>query len=242
MILDLNLTAGNTKISDLGGTVEISVPYTPKANEDMAHKVVWFIADDGTITPCEGTYNAATKTFDFKTSHFSTYVLTDFPFGDVSTSYWAYSQIAWAYNNGYMNGNSATTFNPMGSVTRQQLWMVLARLSGETPADMTAAKDWAVASKISDGTNPTNTVSRQQMAAMLYRYAQLKGYDTTKTADLTKFPDSASVASYASAAMSWAVASGIISGTSAGTLNPAGTTTRAQFAVMLSRFCQNVAK
>ena len=157
-------------------------------------------------------------------------------FSDVPETYWAYDEIEWAYDNGYVNGTSASTFAPGASISRQQVWMILARLSGGSPADMAAAREWAMANDISDGTNPGNAVTRQQLAALLFRFAQANGYDSGDRAALTGFPDAGSVASYAVEALQWATASGILNGTSQGTLNPAGTATRAQFAVMLYRF------
>ena len=162
-------------------------------------------------------------------------------FIDVPDGYWAEDAIAWAYENGCMNGNTAVTFNPNGTVSRQQLWMILARLSGYNPAAMAEAKSWAVDIGISDGTVPGGAVSRQQLVTILYRYAVRMGYQTDRTADLTAYPDHASVAAYAKDAMSWSVANSIVGGTTQGTLNPAGTATRAQFAVILSRFCENIA-
>ena len=127
-------------------------------------------------------------------------------------------------------------------MTRQQLWMILARLSGYQPADFAEAKVWAVDNGISDGTVPGNAVSRQQLVTILYRYAARMGYKTTGAADLTVFPDHASVAAYATDAMAWSVANNIVGGTTQGTLNPTGTATRAQFAVILYRFCENIVK
>ena len=161
-------------------------------------------------------------------------------FTDVPNGYWAEDAIAWAYENGYMNGNTAVTFNPEGTVSRQQLWMILARLSGYNPATMAEAKSWAVDNGISDGTAPGGAVSRQQLVTILYRYAVRMGYQTDRTADLTVYPDHAGVAAYAKDAMSWSVANSIVGGTTQGTLNPSGTATRAQFAVILSRFCENI--
>ena len=160
----------------------------------------------------------------------------DMDFADVAPSFWAYSQIRWAFEKGYMNGTSATTFNPGGTVSRQQVWMILARMSGAAPADMAAAKTWAVNNGISDGTNPGGAVSRQQLVALLYRFADLSGYDISARADLSGYPDRASLASYASDAMAWAVAHGIIGGTVQGTLNAAGASNRAQLVVILWRF------
>ena len=161
-------------------------------------------------------------------------------FDDVPASFWAYDEIAWAYDNGYVNGTSAATFSPNSSITRQQVWMILARLSGTDPARMAAAREWAMANNISDGTNPGNAVTRQQLVALLYRYAQMMGYDNGAREALTDFPDAGTVSGYAQEPMQWSVANGIVAGTSAGTLNPAGTATRAQFAVILYRFWDQV--
>ena len=161
-------------------------------------------------------------------------------FIDVPDGYWAEDAIDWAFEKGYMNGTSADTFNPGGDVSRQQLWMILARLSGQRPADMAEARSWAVDNGVSDGTFPGRAVSRQQLVTILYRYAARMGYKTSGAADLTRFPDHASVAAYARDAMSWSVANDIVGGTAQGTLNSTGTATRAQFAVILSRFCENI--
>ena len=163
------------------------------------------------------------------------------PFDDVGENYWAYNEISWAYENGYMSGTAATTFNPGGTVSRQQVWMILARMAGEDPADMAAAKAWAVANGISDGTNPGGAVTRQQLAALLYRYAALFGYDVSvgENTNILSYTDVAQVSEYAIPAMQWACGAGIIAGTGDGsTLSPQGTATRAQLAVMLMRFCE----
>ena len=89
---------------------------------------------------------------------------------------------------------------------------------------------------------PNDTITREQMAAILYRYAQYKGCDTTAKADLSKFADAAQVGSYAVEAIRWANAEGLVSGTSDTTLTPGGSATRAQAAVILTRFCQNIVK
>lgn len=162
-----------------------------------------------------------------------------FPFADAAGS-WARDAIAWAYENGYMNGVSAAAFQPDGTITRQQLWMILARLNGQNPANMAEARQWAMSSGVSDGTNGANAMTRQQMVTFLYRYGQQKGYALTGAADLGRFPDSGTVSGYAQAPFAWAVENGIVSGTSQGTLNPGGSATRAQFAVILQRFYANI--
>lgn len=175
-----------------------------------------------------------------------TYKLANAPaaqpaFSDVPNTYWAAEAIQWASENGYMMGNSAYTFNPEGRITRQQMWMIMARMAGASPADFTAARSWAIGNNISDGSNPGNSVTRQQMVAILFRYAQLMGFSTSGGTDLTAFPDQGSVASYAQEALQWSVGNGIVGGTADGRLNPGGTATRAQFATILQRFYANVA-
>lgn len=156
---------------------------------------------------------------------------------DVSRDYWAAPYIAWAYQRGVMNGTGNGNFSPSGLTTRQQLWMVLARLSGEKPANMAEAKAWAVRSGVSDGTNPGASLTRQQLVAMLYRYAQLKGYSVSTTGELGNYKDARNVSSYAQQAMAWAIGNGIVTGTTDLRLNPQGTASRSHFAAMMFRFC-----
>ena len=161
------------------------------------------------------------------------------PFTDVAEDHWAVREISWALENGYMNGTSAAAFHPSGTVSRQQVWMILSRMAGADPADMAAAKAWAVANGISDGTNPGGAVTRQQLAALLYRFAVQNGYDVSigENTNLLSYTDFANLSEYAVPAMQWACGAGIINGTGDGsTLSPQGTATRAQLAVMLYRW------
>ena len=161
------------------------------------------------------------------------------PFTDVAEDHWAVREISWALENGYMNGTSAAAFHPSGTVSRQQVWMILSRMAGADPADMAAAKAWAVANGISDGTNPGGAVTRQQLAALLYRFAVQNGYDVSigENTNLLSYTDFANLSEYAVPAMQWACGAGIITGTGDGsTLSPQGTATRAQLAVMLYRW------
>ena len=162
-------------------------------------------------------------------------------FEDIGEDHTFVNEIEWAYEEGYVKGIGEDTYNPSASISRQQLWMVLSRHAEEDAENMVDAKDWAVEQGLSDGTDPGAAISRQQMVTMLYRYAQLMGYDTSVKADLAAYPDAANVADYAVDAMAWAVANGIINGTTVGTLNPAGNTTRGAFAAILYRFCEKVA-
>ncbi len=159
-------------------------------------------------------------------------------FSDVSSSHWASAEISWAAEKGIMQGVGDGVFAPERTVTRQQLWMVMARIDGSDPADMAAACAWAKNSSVSDGTRPGNSLTRQQMVAILYRYAQLKDCSVAGAADTSSFPDHANVSNYAKEAMAWAVGSGIVAGTSDGRLDPGSTATRAQFVVIMHRFCE----
>jgi len=127
-------------------------------------------------------------------------------------------------------------------MTRQMIWMVLARMDGKPPADMDAARAWAMENGISDGSNPTSPITREQMATILYRYAQYKSFDTTQGGmAIREFADYDSISEYALPALAWAVNAGLIQG-SDHYIMPNGSATRAQVAAILMRFCQNVAK
>lgn len=157
-------------------------------------------------------------------------------FDDVPPTYWAATEIAWARDGGMMSGYYDGTFRPYAATTRQELWMVLARLAGARPADMWAAREWAISAGISDGRNPHSPLSRQQMISMLYRYAQYLGVDVSAQASLRGYGDSAAISGYARNAMAWAIDQGILAGDFDGLLHPQDIATRADFAVYLYRF------
>lgn len=159
----------------------------------------------------------------------------DLPFVDVPENSWAYDAISYAYANSLFAGTSATTFGFSDHMTRQQFWTVLARMSGYAPTDMDDARAWAMANIGSDGSNPTGEITREQFVTLLWRYAG----SPASSKDLSGYADFNSVADYAKDAMRWAVENGIVSGTSAVTLSPAASTTRAQAAVILVGFSRN---
>ncbi len=164
-------------------------------------------------------------------------------FTDVPADYWAYDAIQYVTDEGLFSGTSGTTFTPGGTMTRAMLWVVLARMDGVDTSTASGEAwyqpglDWAVENGISDGTNPNNNITREQFAAMLYRYAENAGEDiTADTAELNKFIDTINISSYALQPLAWAVENGIVSGTSSDTISPAGNATRAQVATMLMRY------
>lgn len=162
-------------------------------------------------------------------------------FADVPTGSWYESAVAAVCEKGLMTGTSAEHFSPMADTSRGMIVTILARMEGlDTAAGETwysAGQAWAIQAGISDGTNMAGSITREQLAAMLYRYAQSKGLDVSAAAQLDAYADSASVSSWARSAMEWAVGAGLIQG-SAGQLAPQGTAMRAETAVILARFAQ----
>jgi hypothetical protein len=135
---------GGTKTSTFdGGKISVSVPYIPKVGENTDSLTVWFVRDDGSIEPKSGRYNIAAGWVEFITEHLSQYLIVSFPFADVAEASWYYGSVAYAYSNGPFAGTSATTFGPETSMTREMIWMVLARMDGKAPANMDEARAWA---------------------------------------------------------------------------------------------------
>lgn len=179
------------------------------------------------------------------------------PFTDVSTSDWFYDDVAFVYENGLFSGTDSRSFSPNASMTRAMLVTVLYRLEGEptvtgrssftdvrSGAYYEKAVIWAAANGIVTGTDSTSfspgaKVTREQLAAILYRYAQYRKLDTDASAKLNSFTDADSVSAYASEALGWAVSESLINGAS-GKLMPKGDATRAQVAAILHRLVKNV--
>ena len=166
------------------------------------------------------------------------------PFTDVNANSWYYSGVKFAYEKGLMNGTGNGTFSPNADTTRGMIVTMLARLEGQNTSGTpwyAAGQKWAMDAGISDGTNMTGAITREQLAAILFRYAKQMGYDVSKSVALTGYSDAASVSAYATEAMRWAVANGLIQGSNS-KLNPKGSATRAQVATILMRFMELYAK
>lgn len=166
-------------------------------------------------------------------------------FDDVPESYWGYEAVQFASSHELFAGTGDAVFSPDAPMTRAMVWTVLARLDGiNTTGEIwyAAGQQWAMEHGISDGTNPNAEVTREQMAAMLYRYALLKEYDTAEKADLADYADAASISDYAVEAMAWANAKEVVNGVTTTTLEPQMDAARVQVAQMLKSFCENVVK
>lgn len=175
------------------------------------------------------------------------------PFVDVNENDWFYDVVLYAYENGLMTGTSADTFAPNTATTRGMIVSMLARLEGVTSAEgagftdvadndwYATAVNWAASEGIVNGFEddtfrPNDVITREQMAAILYNYADYKGYDVSARADLSDYADAASISSWAEDVLAWANAEGLINGMTATTIDPQGATTRAQTAAMFERF------
>ena len=178
------------------------------------------------------------------------------PFTDVFEKDWFYGDVMFVYENGLMLGTSKTLFSPHGTATRGMMATILWRMEG-SPApkgknsftDVVAGKwyadaiTWAAENGIfagygKDKFGPDDPITREQLAAIFYRYAGYKGYDLTVKGNLDKFKDADKVTDYAKMAMQWAVSSGLVKGKSGNLLDPQGTATRAEIATMLHRFIE----
>lgn len=188
---------------------------------------------------------------------FAVEVDSEMPFTDVKESDWFYDAVQYVYDNGLMNGTGDDKFSPNLTITRGMIVTILHRLEGTPEAEgkafadvpkgeyYSAAVAWASFAKIVEGYDtglfaPNDAITREQMATILYRYVQYKGYSATEAGDLSGFPDGGDVSSFALKAVKWAVGEKLIKGADGGMLMPAGTATRAQAATILMRFCEGV--
>jgi hypothetical protein len=223
-VYDITVTSGGQNISQFDGGFKVTVPY-----DGSLPAAAWHLDGDGKKIKIEGVYDPLTGTFTFTLPHLSLYVVgyDDSPwlnpFSDVSSTDWFYGDVQFVATHTPMlfEGTSATTFSPHSPMTRAMLWTVLARLSGETITGETWAQDaraWALAEGVSDGTNPDNAVTRNQIVTMLYRYAEIgsDGYDGE--------------------ALAWAQELKIMNDG-----RPDDAATRAEVAAMLHRFVDNIA-
>ena len=262
----LELTHGGKAIPSIGsGSVSVTLPYALGKDETAEGLAILIVSDDGTGRNIKCTYNARSRTVNFSTKNFGVFVIAydadhiwNNPFTDVKETDWFYDAVRYVNQKGLFSGTTATTFSPNLATTRAMLVTVLYRLDGQPAvtgsskfSDMSAgqyytnAVIWATENGIVSGYgngmfDPDALLSREQMATILYNYAKYKQYDVSKVRGLDVFTDKDTVAPYAVRAMQWAYANEIINGSSATTLSPKGTATRAQVAAILMRFDEKV--
>ena len=177
------------------------------------------------------------------------------PFTDVAEGAWYFDSVKYVHSEGMMVGTSATKFSPDATTTRSMIVTILYRLAGSPPAQTPTFSDvpagqyytypvgWAAGQSIVNGYEtgqfqPSGLLTREQLAAILYRYSRSMGYNTAQRGDLTGFADCSAISPYAVEPLSWAVGAGLLSGMGDGTISPGGQATRAQVAAILARFCK----
>ena len=259
---------GSATVSPKSAAAGDKVTVTPKANEGFEPDGVEVTDSKGKPVEVkdngDGTYSfimpdgPVTVTPTFKPSDDHEKVCPAKKFTDVDITQWYHLDLDFVLNEGMMNGTSDTTFDPQGTTNRAMIVTILYRLEGEPKAaeapftDLTqdwykAAVGWAAENGIVKGTSattfaPTDPITREQFATILYRYADHKKFDVSQKADLSKYTDQNKIHDYAKDAFGWANAAGLITGMTETTLQPTGNATRAQAAAIFHRFCENVAK
>lgn len=267
--VDMNVQGGDVTLRPTSASVGTRVTIT--ANPDNGYEVDQVIVTDRNGKALTVTQRGEnTYTFQMPDSRVSVEVTftrlqqeepvpTGVPFADVAEDAWYYGAVSYVAQRGLMTGVSSNVFTPDATLTRAQLVQILYALEGR-PAVSSAsaftdvasgawyanAVSWAAASGVASGVGsgafgPNDPLTREQLALILYRYAQNQGYDTTQGGmAVREFADYASISNWALEAVQWAVNAGLISGTGNGMLSPNGTATRAQVAVILMQFCQQV--
>ena len=231
-LVELSIAVGGKTVESIPGGVTLAIPMTDVTPGTVAvdaktGKVIKLSAPtgDGLTVRLDGSANIVLedRSKDF----------TDTP------AHWASDSIDFVTAHGMFSGTSESSFSPDAPMTRAMVMTVLARFEGvDTSGGATwyeKGMEWSKAAGVSDGTNPGQSVTREQLVTMLYRYVGTPGVSGT----LNGFPDAGQVSGYAEAAMRWAVETGLIQGSN-GLLNPQGSATRAEVAAILSRFCTNL--
>ncbi|MDR1136060.1 MAG: DUF4430 domain-containing protein [Clostridiales Family XIII bacterium] len=237
----LTVKVGGAEISELGGSVAVSLPYTKNTDDDAELLTVYKLGANGDYTEIkDAKYDAATGKMVFTTSETGEYFVSEWisPFEDIKRGDWYYKAIRYVYAKGLMNGTGDSAYAPQTALTRAMLITILAREAGiDTNGGETwysKAVEWGITNRITDGTNPNGEITREQFAAMLYRYS---GSPKTEggTSDYT---DAEKISSWAEEAMTWAVNGGLLTGRTKTTLAPEGTATRAEAATLLQRYLE----
>ncbi len=235
----VSCTAGGTVIANNDGTATITPNDGYKVFAISINGEKADIPSDGKLTNLKSEDTVMVR-FD----PISEIIATSAPsnnsnkFEDVLPNAWYYEAVNYVVAHNLFSGMSVTKFAPNDTMTRAMLMTVLARMDGQ---DVTGGStwyekgmNWAKQKQISDGTNPQSDITREQLAAMLYRYA---GYPAT-TGNLSQFSDNKQTSNYAKSALCWATEKGIISGKGNNILDPKGKATRAEVAAMLMKFCE----
>ena len=262
-VTEVTITSSGRAVTDFGGrAITLLLPVDEADFRAGQSGDVYQISEDGTVEKLTGICRSQNGGLwaEISTTRLGTFVAVpplNLPFTDVQEGDWFYDAVAYAYANELFTGTSATTFSPNGTMTRSMLVTVLWRMEGEPTAnsanpfaDVAAgawyadAVIWASSTGIVNGTgaaafDPNGSVTREQIAAILYRYAKTKGWDVNGASSLSTFLDGAQVSDWAARAMEWACGEGLITGKTGGLLDPQGQASRAEVATMLMRLLES---
>lgn len=262
-VYNISITDGKSSVSSFGDSrITISLSYTLKDGEDPGGVSIWYLNDKGELEKIDCTYDKDTGLATFSTNHLSYYVVGysevwQNQFTDVNTSDWYYKYVEFVVKNGLFNGTEEAIFSPDTPMTRAMLVTVLYRMEGMPDvAEANSFIDvksgewyakaviWANDNNIVTGYGnglfgAEDNITRQQLAAILYRYSQYKGYDLKDTAEISLYTDAGNISQWAQNAMKWAKGTGLIEGRTAETLAPEGNATRAEVAAITMRFMEN---
>ncbi len=261
--LTLYIDGTQTDWSNSEAPVTVSIPYTPADGEDLNAIIVWYIDGDGNLNCVHnGHYDSETGAVTFQTTHFSLYAVgyNTVSFTDVENTAWYSDAVSYLAARGIVGGNNGA-FSPDASITRAEFVTILARMSGDDLSSYTtssftdvaafdwyfAAVQWAYDSGVTTGSdgkfNPNAAITREQMAVMLYRYADYAGdISNTEGVSAREFSDYDSISSWALAPTQWAVNNGIITGNPDGSFAPQENATRAEAAKMIAVLVQGMLK
>ena len=263
-VLEVGITSGSKTVTTFGGrSVTLLLPVDDAVGFRVGETYSVYL-NDGNGTPQALTGQCRSMRgslwIEVTASKMGTFVVVpplNLPFTDVQEGDWFYDAVAYAYTNELFNGTSATTFSPNGTMTRSMLVTVLWRMEGAPTANSanpfadvaagtwyTDAVVWANDAGIVNGTSattfdPDGSVTREQIATILYRYAKIKGWDISGASSLGTFLDGAQVSDWAARAMEWTYAEGLITGKNGGRLDPQGQASRAEVATILMRLLES---
>ena len=256
-VFNLSVNVDGKNVESFGGTVTVFLPYE---GANASAMTVYHLANDGTVTAVQNAkYDAARRGFVFTTNHFSLFFISTadtMQFEDVSAENWFYDAVKYVYEKNLMNGVTETHFSPNTNLTRAMIVTILYRYDGEPAplgasvfSDVTSgawyanAVLWAAENKIVSGYGgglfgPSDDITREQLATILYNYAKWKNLDVSRTSELSAYSDASEISAWATPAMKWATAEGLITGRTQSNLAPTGTATRAEAATILMRFIE----
>lgn len=249
LFVDVTVLVNGASVHNFsGGKITVSVPYALKDGETPESIAVWYLEEDGSVTPMGGKYDAVSGMVAFTTDHLSRYAIASFPFADAAETAYYYGAVLWAAGKGVTQGRTGTRFDPDGVCTRAEavtfLWRAMGSpepaASGCPFADVKAdayyykAVLWATENGVTAGTadtafSPDDAVNRAQAMTFLHRAAGKPAAEGANT-----FTDVDSAAYY-HAAVLWAAEKGVTGGTSATTFSPAAPCSRAQIVTFLWR-------